>query len=288
MLLKGEFSKDGFWIKCLLALFFSVLGFFVWLSINKIIHSATPTILQLQLSQFVFALLGLTFPALAIGYLLNKKPASYLRLNTFSKGILIVFPILIMVFIQPSINLFLTWNEQLHLPENLAKLEEAFRSIQQMNKNLTIRLLSGKSFADLLANLFFLALIPAVCEELFFRGAIQQLLGEKMSKHTAIWITAILFSAYHLEFFGFFPRILLGAVLGYLVLYSNSLYMSMIGHFTNNALIVIYFFISSTGIISIDIDQIGTGNQWWLSFISLLVTGTLLFTFYRAFLISKK
>jgi membrane protease YdiL (CAAX protease family) len=288
MLLKGEFAKDRFWIKCLLVLFLSVLGFLLWLSFTKIIQADPSNIRSLQLSQFAFAIFGLVLPALAIGYLLDKKPVNYLHLNTFSKGILIIFPILIMVGIQPCINLFVAWNEQLHLPEALGTVEAIFRKMQQMNEALTLRLLSGKTYTDLFTNLFFLALVPAVCEELFFRGAVQQVLGEKMGKHAAIWITAILFSAYHVDLFGFFPRIVLGAVLGYLVLYSNSLYMSMIGHFTNNALVVIYLFVSSTSFISVDINQIGTGEQWWISAISVLVTAILLYTFYKRSLYSKK
>lgn len=288
MLLKGVFAKDSFWIKCSLVIFLSVFGLFMWLGFNKVIHVDESTMLSLQLSQFAFALLGLAFPAFLISYLLDKEPASYLHLNTFPKGKFVVFSILILLFIQPCINLLVAWNEQLHLPETLTALEAIFRKMQQINEDLTLRFLSGKSYTDLIANLFFLALIPAVCEEMFFRGTVQKLLGEKMGKHGAIWLAAILFSAYHLQFFGFVPRVLLGAILGYLLLYSNSLYVSIIGHFTNNAVIVIYFFVNSNSIISFDIDQVGIGKQWWLSIISLLVTAVSFYIFYRHSLSSKK
>lgn len=108
--------------------------------------------------------------------------------------------------------------------------------------------MQADGFSDLLINLGLIALLPAVCEELFFRGMLQSfLLRFLKSHHAAIWITAITFSAFHFQFEGFIARALLGAYLGYLVWWSGSLYTAIWAHFINNGVIVVAYYLQQRG-----------------------------------------
>ena len=92
---------------------------------------------------------------------------------------------------------------------------------------------------------------------------------KKVNRHLAVWITAFIFSAIHLQFYGFLPRFLLGAALGYLFLFSGSIWASIVAHFINNALAVVLFFLTFNGYLTFDMDALGTQNTWWLGFLSL-------------------
>jgi membrane protease YdiL (CAAX protease family) len=124
-------------------------------------------------------------------------------------------------------------NEGIPLPEALTKLEE--QSAQQMAFFLKVR-----STLDIVVNVFIIALLPAIGEELCFRGALQRILIHLTRNPWAgIVLTAILFSSLHLQFMGFLPRMFLGIVLGAFYWYSGSIWTSMIAHFVNNAVQVI-------------------------------------------------
>ena len=104
---------------------------------------------------------------------------------------------------------------------------------------------------DLVVNLIIVALLAAVGEELLFRGSMQNIFLEwTKNKHAAVWITAVLFSALHAQFYGFLPRMLLGVVLGYLYIWSGSLWLSMLFHFLNNGLAVLFSYLIAKGTIS--------------------------------------
>ena len=105
---------------------------------------------------------------------------------------------------------------------------------------LTKALLTFEQTSEVWAVLLSVAVLPAVCEEWLFRGTLQPLLFRATGNvHVAVWVSAALFSAIHMQFFGFIPRMLLGAGFGYLVVYSGSLWPAILGHFVNNAGVVI-------------------------------------------------
>ena len=139
----------------------------------------------------------------------------------------------IMFLIPPFISLLLEWNMQIPVPDFLIFLnndsEPIVRAFLRMN-----------SFFDLAYNLFIIAIIPAIGEELFFRGYLQKQLSNLFNNiHLSILLTAFLFSAVHLHFHGLLPRFVLGILLGYLLYWSKNLWIPIIAHFVNNALAVI-------------------------------------------------
>ena len=116
--------------------------------------------------------------------------------------------------------------------------------MEENAKLLTERFLKMDKIGDLLFNLFLIAIIPAIGEEMFFRRVIQKKLKNILrNPHIAILITSFIFSAIHMQFFGFLPRFFLGMVLGYLFYYSGNLLMPIIAHFTNNALAILLMYL---------------------------------------------
>ena len=97
------------------------------------------------------------------------------------------------------------------------------------------------------------------------------------STHWGIWISAILFSAMHMQFYGFVPRLLLGALFGYLLVWSGSIWLPFIGHFINNALAVIAMFLMNNGLINSDIEEYGsTQSSYYAAILSLMLVVFLL------------
>jgi membrane protease YdiL (CAAX protease family) len=122
---------------------------------------------------------------------------------------------------------------------------EGMKQMEDSAEEATKAFLKMDNIGDLLFNLFLIAIIPALGEEMFFRGIIQKKLKNILrNPHVAILITSFIFSAIHMQFFGFLPRFFLGVILGYLFYYSGNLWMSVIAHFANNALAVFlaYFY----------------------------------------------
>jgi hypothetical protein len=118
---------------------------------------------------------------------------------------------------------------------------------------------------------FLIAFIPALGEELFFRGALQQIFQNKKNAIMAIWLTAFIFSAIHFQFYGFVPRFLLGAFFGYLLVWSGNLWLPVLAHFANNAIAIVFYYLKYNGFQVVDIDSIGTGNTLWIGCVSGLL-----------------
>ena len=142
--------------------------------------------------------------------------------------------------LSPTISLLGLLNQQMELPSFLAPVEAWMREQEASAEAITQMLLAGDGVITLLFNLLVIALMAGITEEFFFRAALQRVIGGWMrSPHLIIWCAAILFSAFHLQFFGFLPRMLLGAYFGYLLYWTRNIWIPVFAHFTNNAVAVI-------------------------------------------------
>nr|WP_255476780.1 CPBP family intramembrane glutamic endopeptidase [Mucilaginibacter sp. AK015] len=93
---------------------------------------------------------------------------------------------------------------------------------------------------DCIKNIILIGFLTAVAEEFMFRGGLQTIFTKwTKNTHVAIWVTAAIFSAFHMEFYGFLPRLLLGALFGYFTAYSGSIWPAVWGHFLNNGTAVL-------------------------------------------------
>ncbi|QZT36155.1 CPBP family intramembrane metalloprotease [Halosquirtibacter xylanolyticus] len=145
-------------------------------------------------------------------------------------------------------------NQAIPFPDALSGLESWLHELEKESMTIIKKLLSVTSLPYMLANLVVVAVIPAIGEEIVFRGIIQRMLFNKVQNaHKAIWLAAIIFSVLHFEFSGMIPRIFLGALLGYIYYWTGSLWMSIWAHFVNNGTLVVLAYLSSKGILGIDV-----------------------------------
>ena len=207
----------------------------------------------LKFLQFMQTVGAFLIPALVFAKL--KFPdGDFLRLNSKTNFVFVLLGILILVTSTPFIDLTYYLNQQLNLPSFLSGLEKSISDAENTDNQLTLLFLKTPRPTDLWINLIVIAIIPALGEELLFRGCIQQLLRESTKNiHWAIWITAAIFSFIHFEFYGFVPRMLLGALLGYLFVWSGSLWVPIIAHAFNNGAQIVLSYLHEHGKIQYDI-----------------------------------
>jgi membrane protease YdiL (CAAX protease family) len=135
-------------------------------------------------------------------------------------------------------------NSTMHLPDWLSGVNQWIIEKEENAARLLDTIMTQDTFWVMILNLLMIAVLPAIGEELIFRGVFQKILSNLFrSGHMAIWVTAFLFSAIHFQFFGFVPRFILGLVFGYLFFWSGTLWLPVISHFVNNAVPVIGAFI---------------------------------------------
>ena len=155
--------------------------------------------------------------------------------------------------------LLVYWNSHLILPASLAELETWMREMETQLMELTQYLTDFQSIPELLTGILVIGVFAGVGEELFFRGLLQpKLQGYLRSPHWGIWLTAFIFSAIHVQFFGFLPRLFLGALFGYLYHYTGSLFYPILGHILNNALTVLLVYAANQGILDLDVQATDT------------------------------
>ena len=263
--------------------------------------------------QFVQQIALFLLPPLCVAYLWSNKPLEWLRAYPLplpkGKGVKIgIWAMTLMLVALPAINLLGYWNQQLTLPAFLEPLEQWMKTQEESAKILTEQFMSTTTLIGLICNLLLMAVLPAMAEELTFRGVLQrlfepthtpslnapqdisngQLAIAKRVPHLAIWCSAILFSAIHLQFYGFVPRMLMGALFGYMLVWTGSLWIPILMHFTNNAMAVILYFVALRQGWDMDkVDAIGTNDTLWLGVVSIVITIIGIYAFRRSTTMSK-
>lgn len=222
-------------------------------------------------------------PPLLFARLYGHELRSYLFLKSPSTALQWPIMVLLMLAAIPLINWLGEINSQVHLPEWLASTERWMKEMESEAEQLTESFLVMNGIGSLCFNLLLIALIPAIGEELLFRAALQTIFRDwTKNKHLAIWISAILFSALHLQFYGFIPRMLLGAMLGYTLIWTGSLWIPILGHFVNNGTAVLLSYLQQQKMVSADIEHISESpdSYSWL-LLSLALVVSLLFLLKR-------
>jgi len=176
-------------------------------------------------------------PSLLIAWLMNEGAGAWLRTGKWPKALPVLMAVILPVVIIPVINYTGFLNSKLELPGSMSGVQHWMRSREDSAAYLTSKLIASPGLFTFMVNLFILAILPSVCEEFLFRGVIQRLLSEFFrSSHAGIWVTAVIFSSVHLQFFGFVPRMMLGLLFGYMFWWSRNLWYPVITHFVNNAI----------------------------------------------------
>ena len=185
---------------------------------------------------------------------------------------LLIIGVALMFISMPVTNQLTRWNEAMQLGGVFEKLEEYLKMLEETAAATTEKMLNVGTIGGLLLNLLIIALIPAVGEELTFRGVLQQGLTRKMNPHAAIILSAAIFSFIHFQFYGFLPRMFLGILLGYMFYITGSLWTSIAMHFVNNGTAVVVYYLNYRGIIDVDVEHFGEAQSAWLVVISAVVT----------------
>ena len=252
-------------------------------SINNLDFTNPQIINAMKMGQAVSAILAFIVPSLLFAYMSSEKKFAFLKLNNGFSMMLGLATVVLVFAAMPVINWTGELNSHLTLPSFMSGLENWIKSSEESAKKITDAFLQMNSIGDLIVNLIVVALLAAVGEELLFRGCMQNVFLEwTKNKHIAVWITAILFSALHAQFYGFLPRMLLGVVLGYLYIWSGSLWLSMLFHFLNNGMAVFISYLIGKGSISEKAETIGSGDTpIYFVALSVVICAGLMYVIYK-------
>ncbi len=267
--------------------FFVVIGILISIPIFGVnindfsgsLNASNPAnISVLKFLQAFYSIGMFIFPAFIIALFFNGKIGEYLQIKKIPSPLSIVFVCLIMFFALPLINYLMLLNQSITFPASMAGLETELKSLEKEAEVISGSFLKANSFSVYLANMLVMAVIPAIGEEFMFRGIFQRMFKDWTKNiHIAIWLAAILFSAMHMQFYGFIPRMLLGAFFGYLFYWSGNLWLSVLAHFVNNSIAVTAFYLN--GEIAEKADKIGTDKGINAAlFFSILMVLLLIYT----------
>jgi len=198
-------------------------------------------------------------PAFLFSYLFEGHLFSLYKFRNPTGMAPMLLVLLMMVSVIPFINYMAEINLKMEIP--IRALDQLLRTLESTAEEMMVAFTATKSFGGLLMNLLMIGVIAAVGEELIFRGLIQKLMVDMLKNiHLAILITALLFSAFHFQFFSFLPRFVLGLILGYLMYYGQSIWYPILAHFVNNAMGVVYYYFNSRGSADDLLEEIGTST----------------------------
>lgn len=277
-------TKPVLRLLALLAMFVGMLlvasGLMVLMPQSSVDLANTRTLLWMQcFSQ----LLTFLVPVVLFVLFYESDTKSFLKAD-FSGGswLQALAAMAIVLLIEPAVDLVTQWNDGWHFAE---PVEGILREINERSQGIIESFLADASVTGLLLNILIIALVPAVCEELFFRCVVQQTVHKWLKNpHVAVLLTAIIFSMAHGEVYAFVPRVVLGMALGYLFYYGRSVVVNISAHFLNNAIVVLVYFLYHRDVIGFKPDELPSIAWPWI-LASLLAAG---FLFYVTFLRKEK
>lgn len=197
-------------------------------------------------------------PSVILAWLYHGAVSEYLFLKKKTTYVSLFLAAVLMIAALPFVNFLGEWNSRMRLPEFLSELERWMKNAEESAAALTEAFLKVETTGGLLFNLFMIALLPAVGEEFLFRGVVQRIFTRWTNSHQwGIWIAAVLFSALHMQFYGFIPRLLLGVLFGYLLVWSGSMWLPVAAHFFNNAFAVTAMFLIDKNVLNPSLEDIG-------------------------------
>jgi membrane protease YdiL (CAAX protease family) len=231
--------------------------------------------------QAVTALFGFFIvPALAWWRMTHRPVSSLFAAGLSARAALLVVLMVIAFAVVDSV--IIQWNKNMVLPDFLSGFELWAKAKEAELERLTHLLIDFESVNEMVLGFVVIAVVAGVTEEFLFRGLVQTELARALgSRHAAVWLAAILFSAIHLQFYGFVPRLLLGALFGYLFVWSGSLWAPMLAHIANNAFALLVVRLSQTQRIPVDLENEAVPLPVAIAF--LVIFAVLLSRCYRLF-----
>ncbi len=193
-------------------------------------------------------LLAFIAPAITAMAMYHRRPLETMCLNRAPGWKAIIVVILLYVISLPAMNWLVALNEAMTLPQCLSGVEQWMRASEDQAAELTKQILDIHSIGQLAISVAVIGVMAGLSEEVLFRGALLRTMQHsRLGTHAAVWIAAIVFSAFHMQFFGFFPRLILGAWFGYLLVWTRSLWVPIIAHALNNSTVVVFSYLTNIG-----------------------------------------
>ena len=241
---------------CLFVFFLMATAFILQFLVSKIPNQTG----ALRIGAVVQDLLVFIIPAIATAMVSTRLPARLLMVDNKPTLNLTLTTLVVMLVSVPAMNMLVNWNESIELLESMSAIAAQMKAMEDAAQQSVEILMGGTSIGSLIISILIIGIMAGFSEELFFRGALQRLISFSTNAHVAIWTTAFIFSAFHLQFFGFFPRILLGAFFGYLLYWSGSLWLPIAAHVFNNSLVAIVQWMRQRHMIGVDLDKVGANT----------------------------
>lgn len=234
-------------------------------------------------------ILAFIMPAVVTMGILYRRPLGAMGLDTAPPLSAIAIVILFYIISLPAMNWLVEMNKAMSLPTWMAGIEQAMRAAEDSATETTRQILDINSVWQLIVCVLVVGVLAGLSEEMLFRGAMLRTMQQsRLGKHAVVWITAILFSAFHLQFYGFVPRMLLGVWLGYLLVWTGSLWVPIIAHTLNNSTVVMFSYLTHLGLLNEGYgDHLGLpaqGSFPWLAIVSIIASSALVIlanNFYR-------
>jgi membrane protease YdiL (CAAX protease family) len=275
----GLFYNIPAWNKIFIAFFITMSCFFIFFVIALIIAIpifklsfseaeqyliSGPDIGNVSLIKYfqIFQSIGVfIIPSFLLAYIFHENYLEYLKLKKSPFLLSIILSVISIIISIPVINYVSYLNSSIELPQFMGTIEDKIVEMENEANQVMESFLDTISLRGFIVNLIMICVLPAIGEELLFRGIFQRLFIEwTKNVHIGVILAAFIFSFIHFQFYGFLPRLLLGIYFGYLLVWSRSIWLPVIAHFTNNTIAVVYYHFSGSSIGNSEIDNLGTSE----------------------------
>ena len=252
------------WILCFFT--FNVLGaylaaYLLGVDANNLDLTALATdenVWVLKLMQIIISTGSFLIPPLIYVFTQRESVPKYFGFAKNFNFKLLLSTVVIVFLSGPVVYWLLQINQSMNLPDYLGGLEQYLKSMEEGNGDMLLKLLSMETIGQLLVNLFMIAILPGLGEELLFRGVLQKLLGKfYKNPHLGIIGPAMIFSFIHFQFYGFLPRMALGMLFGYLYFWSGNLLYPIVGHILHNGAQIIMVYSLGSDFTEQELDAVG-------------------------------
>lgn len=272
----------------------SQLFFFLFLVLGGYMIAITITVLLVDVSRLsesagvmrmaltIQSLCLFLIPSLLFAFVCQENPKNYLKTEHYQNWSFLIISVALIIVIQPVIGAIGYYNQQLTLPECMSSIELWMQESERSAEKTVGLLFADKTIEGLVFNILVLAVVAGLAEEFFFRGSLQQIINKIVkNSHAAIWITAFIFSAIHFQFYGFVPRLLLGALMGYLFVWSGNIWVPVLVHTINNLIGVILSYVYYGTPVYEELDNFDLVDNIWFIIPSFAISLFFIFILYR-------
>jgi membrane protease YdiL (CAAX protease family) len=289
---KGILYGMGGWSQLFFFIFLAVSGLMLTVFILALSGHATELDQSTKVIRMASTIQSVCFfiiPSLMFAFLCHENAKTYLKTEDSYNIYVLILGIFLIIIIQPLVDFIGYYNQQMVLPEFMAGLEGWMKANELAAEKTTNLLFADKTITGLILNLLIVAIVAGLAEELFFRGCIQQIIQKVVgNQHLAVWLGAFVFSAMHFQFYGFFPRLLLGAILGYLFVWAGSIWIPVIVHTVNNVIGVILAYLFYDTPEYKELSAFNLDQNLWITLVSLILTVIAIILIYRRRMLTFK